>query len=99
MNPKIIKKHEERQKLLEKLEDFRCKAKQAEADLHEKNETKIAEMEDKLANINEELTSLENTDIIGLVRAQNLTLEELAALLDKHNSPIIKPTKEEGHEE
>ena len=99
MNPRIIKKHEERQKLLEKLENFRRKAEQAEADLHEKNETKIAEMEDKLASINAELTSLENTDIIGLVRAQNLTLEELAALLDKQKSPIIKPTKEEGHEE
>ncbi|MCD8001364.1 MAG: DUF4315 family protein [Oscillospiraceae bacterium] len=52
---------------IEKLRAERCK-----------NETKIATLQARNREIDGQITALENTDIIGLVRASGMTPEQLA---------------------
>jgi septal ring factor EnvC (AmiA/AmiB activator) len=47
----------------------------------EKQQTRITNAQTRIKELERQRTELENTDIIGLVRAVNATPEELAALL------------------
>ena len=57
-----------------------------------KNEEKIAAIRAKNAEIDKQITELENTDIVGTVRSLGVTLEEQAA---KQNVPIPETDKRE----
>lgn len=46
-----------------------------------KNEAKISDLQARNKEIDGLITELENTDILGLVRASGMTPEQLAALL------------------
>lgn len=46
-----------------------------------KNETKISELQARNKEIDGQIAEYENTDIIGLVRASGMTLEQLAQLM------------------
>lgn len=68
----------------------------------DKNTGKIAVLQTRNKEIDEEVRSLENTDIIGIVREQGLTPEELAELLSAlKQSPLPEITKarEESYDE
>lgn len=66
-----------------------------------KNEAKIKVLQERNAPMREELKSLENTEIIGLIRTMNLDIDSVYALIQGlHNDPsatII--TKEEEPDE
>ena len=47
----------------------------------EKNNEKIRKLQDRNAELKEQIRELENTDIVGIVRDTGITPEELAALL------------------
>ena len=63
----------------------------------EKNLRKIAEMTTRNDEIDVQVMELENTDIIGIVRENGVTPEQLAELIQalKNN---ITPKEEEQHE-
>ena len=63
----------------------------------EKNLRKIAEMTARNDEIDAQVTELENTDIIGIVRENDISPEQLAELIQalKNN---ITPKEEEHHE-
>lgn len=63
----------------------------------EKNLRKIAEMTERNDEIDAQVMELENTDIIGIVRENGVTPEQLADLIQalKNN---ITPKEEEQHE-
>ncbi len=63
----------------------------------EKNCDKIAKLKARNEEIDQEVTNLENTDIIGLVRGVGMTPDQLAALI-QGVSPIV-PTERTKHEE
>ena len=46
-----------------------------------KNEAKISELQARNKEIDGQITEYENTDIIGLVRASGMTLEQLTQLM------------------
>ena len=54
---------------------------------HEKNKTKISELQARNRDIEKQIRELENTDIVGMVRAQGLTLEQFAELLQTLKAP------------
>ena len=49
----------------------------------EKNQAKIAELQARNRELQKKIRESENTDILGLVRAVNMTPEELAEFLKK----------------
>jgi septal ring factor EnvC (AmiA/AmiB activator) len=51
----------------------------------EKQQTRIVTAQTRIKELERQRTELENTDIIGIVRAVNATPEELAALLKTIN--------------
>lgn len=67
-----------------------------------KNCTKIEKLTARNEVIDETVKSLENSDIIGLVREQGLTPDELAALLASLKAaplpPVTTKNEEESHE-
>lgn len=65
----------------------------------EKIDKKITELKDKRKGLQEELQKLENMDIVGLVRAQGLTLEELAALVQQLKDNPIPSGEAPGNEQ
>ena len=68
---------------------------------HEKIKAKISELQARDREILKQLRELENTEIIGLVRAQGLKLEDFAALMRGTGMPVPKATitdKEDEHE-
>ena len=68
---------------------------------HEKIKTKISELQARDREILKQLRELENTEIIGLVRAQGLKLENFAALMRGAGMPVPQTTitdKEDEHE-
>ena len=54
---------------------------------HEKNRTKISELQARNRELERQLRELENTEIIGLVRAQGFSLEDFAALMRNMKAP------------
>ena len=56
---------------------------------HEKNKTKISELQARNRDIEKQIRELENTDIVGMVRAQGLTLEQFAELLQTLKTPVF----------
>ncbi len=65
-----------------------------------KNDEKVAELLARNKEIDDEITELENTDIIGIVRESGLTPDELAELIQRMKSnPASALVKEEQIEE
>lgn len=65
---------------------------------YEKNAAKIAALQVRQKELEEERTELENLDIIGLVRSVHLTPEQLAKLL-QGVAPAVPDEQEADHEE
>jgi predicted nuclease with TOPRIM domain len=67
----------------------------------EKNQAKIAELQARNRELQKKIRESENTDILGLIRAVNMTPEELAEFL-KQAKPSAKlpvlPDEEETEE-
>ncbi len=64
-----------------------------------KNDEKVAELLARNKEIDDEITELENTDIIGIVRESGLTPDELADLIQKiKKNPASVLSKEEQNE-
>ena len=55
---------------------------------HAKNKAKITDLSTRNREIEKQLRGLENTEIIGLVRAQGMSLENFFALMRAQN-PIV----------
>ncbi len=51
-----------------------------------KNDEKVAELLARTKELDDEITELENTDIIGIVRESGLTPDELAELIQRMKS-------------
>ncbi len=65
-----------------------------------KNDEKVAELLARNKEIDDEITELENTDIIGIVRESGLTPDELAEPIKQMKSdPASTLSKEEHSEE
>ena len=59
---------------------------------HKKNADRIDSLTTRNQEIERKITELENTDIIGLVRQSNLTLDQVAALLESiKEAPMPTP--------
>ena len=67
----------------------------------QKNTDKINSLKARNKEIEKKITELENTDIVGMVRAQGLTLEQFAELLHgrQPNQPTNFEKEEPSHEE
>ena len=63
----------------------------------EKNLRKIAEMTARNEEIDAQVMELENTDIIGIVRENGVTPEQLAELIRSLKTNIM-PKEDEAHE-
>lgn len=70
---------------------------------HGKNKEKISELQERNRELEKQIRGLENTDIVGMVRATGLSLEDFAALLQSMTvrKPTIFKNKQEDtdHEE
>ena len=67
---------------------------------HAKNAKKISSLQARNKKIEELVTELENTDIIGIVRENNLTPDELAELIEMlKKNPVPESTYEEEVDE
>ncbi len=66
MNPKIEKLKEEKQKNIEKINGW---------------QNKIANAEKRNEEIDRKIMEYENTDIIGMIRSSDLTIEEIVELI------------------
>ena len=65
----------------------------------EKNNGKIAALQAKNKEREKQIRELENTDIIGMVRDQGMTMEEFAAMFQKmKGAASADSVKESGHE-
>ncbi len=66
----------------------------------EKNNAKIATLQAKNKALEKQIRELENTDIIGMVREQGMTMEEFAELFQKMKGAAVAApaVKEFGHE-
>ena len=64
----------------------------------EKNQAKIAELQARNRELQKKIRESENTDILGLVRAVNMTPEELAEFL-KQVKPGFNPADTEDETE
>ncbi len=70
-----------------------------------KNDTKISELQTRNKEIDAQIIELENTDIIGLVRAAGMTLEQfvqmMSAMKDKplpETADSVYETEDDPHE-
>ncbi len=63
-----------------------------------KNDEKVAELLARNKEIDDEITELENTDIIGIVRESGLTPDELAELIQKMKSDPASALMKEGEQ-
>lgn len=63
----------------------------------EKTRAKIAVLQERSRELEKQIRELENTDIIGLVRAEGYTLEQFAELLKmlRDNSVAAAPVRKE----
>lgn len=53
-----------------------------------KNAEKISTLQERNRKLNEQITKLENTDIVGMVREIGMTPEQLAELLNCKHSAV-----------
>lgn len=63
----------------------------------EKNRARITTLQNRNKQLDEQITALENTDIIGLVRATGMDVSQLAACLEVFRSggtPFMNQEKE-----
>lgn len=60
-----------------------------------KNAEKISALQERNRKLNEQITKLENTDIIGMVREIGMTPEQLAELLNRKHSAVPENDAEE----
>ena len=60
----------------------------------DKNNEKIVKLQSRNTEIKQQIRELEDTDIIGMVRAKGLTMEEFAAFLHQIQSAPKPNTKE-----
>ena len=63
----------------------------------EKNRARITTLQKRNKQLDEQITALENTDIIGLVRATGMDVSQLAACLEVFRSgrtPFLNQEKE-----
>ncbi len=63
-----------------------------------KNDGKVAELLARNKEIDDEITELENTDIIGIVRESGLTPDELVELIQKMKSNPASVLMKEGEQ-
>lgn len=64
-----------------------------------KNNGKITVLQAKNKDLEKQIRELENTDIIGMVREQGMTMEEFATLFQKMMGNVsADPVKEPGNE-
>ena len=62
----------------------------------EKNTEKIRKLQTRNTEIKQQLKELEDTDIIGMVRAKGFTIEEFAAFIDQLQSNSEPDSKEDA---
>ena len=62
----------------------------------EKNTDKIRKLQVRNTEIKQQLRELEDTDIIGMVRAKGLTIEEFAAFIGQLQSSSEPDNKEDS---
>jgi len=55
---------------------------------HAKNKARITELSARNRDIEKQLRGLENTEIIGLVRAQGMSLEDFFALMQAQSTAV-----------
>lgn len=60
-----------------------------------KNTEKISTLQERNRKLNEQITKLENTDIVGMVREIGMTPEQLAELLNHKHSAVPENDAEE----
>jgi hypothetical protein len=66
---------------------------------HAKNKARITELSARNREIEKQLRGLENTEIIGLVRAQGMSLEDFFALMQAQSTAVATiPNKNEQEE-
>ena len=56
---------------------------------HKKNKAKISKLQFRNRELETQIRELENTDIVGLVRAQGFSLEDFAALMRDMKAPVV----------
>ena len=66
-------------------------------DEHAKNKEKISELQSRNRELEKQIRELENIDIVGMVRAKGLSLEQFAELLRQSGAPAA--TEEDEGEE
>ncbi len=62
----------------------------------DKNNEKIVKLQSRNTEIKQQIRELEDTDIIGMVRAKGLTMEEFATFLHQIKSVPKSNTKEDA---
>ena len=65
----------------------------------EKNQAKIAELQARNRELQKKIRESENTDILGLIRAVNMTPEELAEFLKQAKPSAKLPTLQDEETE
>ena len=65
-----------------------------------KNSEKISGLQERNRKLSEQITKLENNDIVGIVREIGMTPEQLAELLNRRNvtAPAEYEMEEDAHE-
>ena len=72
------------------------KAAKVEAEI-EKVKGKISEFQIRLRELEQKKTEIENTEIVGVVRGMNISIEELAVMLQTVRSGGAVPAPTSGH--
>jgi len=72
------------------------KAAKVEAEI-EKVKGKISEFQTRLRELEQKKTEIENTEIVGVVRGMNISIEELAVMLQTVRSGGAVPAPTSGH--
>lgn len=64
----------------------------------QKNSAKISELQSRNRELDRLITEAENTEIVALMRSENISLEDFATIIkafrDKCGAPLIMPTQE-----
>jgi len=64
----------------------------------QKNSAKISKLQSRNRELDRLITEAENTEIVALMRSENISLEDFATIIkafrDKSGAPLIMPTQE-----